>query len=166
MSKFKIGDKVKILKKNDSYSNLWVSSMDNTQETEGIIVRCNPQLDKYGAAYDVKVFKGHSWWYEEGWLEKIEEEGTEKEGDTSKSRLPTTWNNIEVGDINKHDVSGTAYSVVSLGDDRAFITDDGDYIHYKDIVVVYKKHWEKPKELEEMSKEELIKLVKELKGGM
>lgn len=76
----------------------------------------------------------------------------------------TTWNNIEVGDIIKHDVFGTAYSVVRLGDDRVFTTDTGGYILYKDIVVIYKKSWEKSMSLEDMSKEELIELVKQLKG--
>lgn len=155
MSKFKIGDKVKILKKNVSYSDLWIEGMDYTQETEGVIISFNPQLDDFGPAYDIQVYDEKTWWYEEKWLEKVEENSVEQ---------PTTWNNIEVGDVIKHTVSGATYPVVRLGDDRVFVADNNYYVLHEDIATIYKKSWEKPKALEDMSKAELIEIIKELKG--
>lgn len=81
----------------------------------------------------------------------------------SENKSPTTWNNVEVGDI-VNILGNVSYTVKTLAEDRVFVRAAVGYILHTDIDAIYKKSWEKPKDLQDMSKEELIELVKKLKG--
>lgn len=59
--------------------------------------------------------------------------------------------------------NGSFHHVLSLADGYLLTTSPLP-VPKNEVHAIYRKVWEKPKELEEMSKEELIALVKELKG--
>lgn len=104
--------------------------------------------------YEIEVY-GESYWVEESVLE-----------DTCSTNIgtqPTAGNNIEVGDFVSSASDGIVYKVMEVLEDKVYTGKLG-YVFKDNIKVIYKKCWEKPKELEEMSKEELIELVKKLKG--
>ena len=69
---------------------------------------------------------------------------------------------IQVGDIVQLH-SGKMNVVTGFEEDDKVLCDLG-WFYLKDVVAVYGKSWEKPKTLEEMSKEELIAIVEKLRG--
>lgn len=93
----------------------------------------------------------------------LSESSLESAVTAATGKLPKQGNNIEVGDIVRI-LKNVVYTVKTVEVDRVFVEEAIGYVLHKDIESVYKKSWEKPKELEEMSKEELIELVKKLKG--
>jgi len=157
MIKFKIGDKVKICNKPQEDTDFveWIDALDETCGLIGEII----EYANWDNSYHVESESG-VWWYAEDWLEKIEEVGIKKQQPT------TTWNNIEVsrGDVVAIKGCQLVFKVFDLTDTSALLEGHPTPVEPQDIIYIYKKSWEKPKELEEMSKEELIKLVKELKG--
>lgn len=70
--------------------------------------------------------------------------------------------NISVGDgIKTRDFEGIE-EVINVGEDVVHTTNWR--VYKSSVTAIYKKSWEKKKSLEEMSKEELIAMIKKLKG--
>lgn len=106
--------------------------------------------------YSVRVGgEGDTLWLSQGCLDAV------VVSDTGK--LPKHDNNIEVDDIVelKDELRTKVHNVVT---DYFYSEEYGEDFNISDVVAIYKKSWEKPKELQDMSKEELIELVKKLKG--